>query len=150
MKSIRDCNIHPSANVMDYVNMYECVIGENVFIGPFVEIQRGVTIGKNSKISSHTFICEGVTIGENCFIGHGVMFTNDKYDSKVPNKGDYIFRETIIGDNVRIGSNATILPVIVGNSSVIGAGAVVTKDVSSLSTVAGVPAKKINRSSKKQ
>lgn len=145
MRKIRKCKIHSSAKIMDFVNLYECEIGKNVFIGPFVEIQKGVIIGKGTKISSHTFICEGVKIGENCFIGHGVMFTNDKFDSEVPNKGDYIFRKTNVGDNVRVGSNATILPINIGDSSTIGAGAVVTKDISVAVTVAGVPAKELKK-----
>lgn len=141
MKLIRDCKIHPSARVMEFTNLYECELGENVFVGPFVEIQRGVLIGKNTKVSSHTLICEGVTIGESCFVGHGVMFTNDKYDSLLPNQGDYILRKTVIGNYVRIGSNVTLLPVTVGDHAVVGAGAVVTRDVPAGAIVAGNPAR---------
>ncbi len=132
---------------MDFTNLYECTVGEDAFIGPFVEIQSGVTIGDRTKISSHSFICEGVTIGKNGFIGHGVMFTNDKYDSQTPNKGDWILRKTIVKDDVRIGSNATILPVTIGHRAIIGAGAVVTRDVPDDSVVYGNPAKvqKISR-----
>ena len=140
MKRIRDCTIHPTARVMDFVNLYECELGEDVFIGPFVEIQRGVVIRKGTKISSHTFICEGVTVGENCFIGHGVMFTNDKFDSLLPNKGDYTPRKTVISNHVRIGSNATLLPVTIEDHAIVGAGSVVTRDVPFGAVVAGNPA----------
>ncbi len=141
MKLIRDCDIHPTAKVMEFVNLYECRIGEDAFVGPFVEIQRGVIVGKGSRISSHTFVCEGVTIGENCFIGHGVQFTNDKFESLLPNQGDFILRSTVIGNHVRIGSNASVLPVTVGDHAVIGAGAVVTRNVPAGAVVAGNPAR---------
>lgn len=141
MKFIRDCKIHPTVKIMDFVNLYECELQERAFVGPFVEIQRGVVVGKGTKISSHAFICEGVIIGENCFIGHGVMFTNDTYDSPLPNQGDYSLRKTVIGNHVRIGSNATLLPVTVGDHAIIGAGAVVTQDVPQGAVVAGNPAR---------
>ena len=124
--------------IIQPVNLYGCNIGDNSFIGPFVEIQERSIIGNNTRISSHSFICSGVIIGNNCFIGHGVMFTNDKFTE---NKDECIERETIIGDNVRIGSNATILPVKIGNNVIIGAGAVVTKDIPDNSIVKGNPAK---------
>ena len=124
--------------IIQPVNLYGCNIGDNSFIGPFVEIQERSIIGNNTRISSHSFICSGVVIGNNCFIGHGVMFTNDKFTE---NKDEWIERETIIGDNVRIGSNATILPVKIGNNVIIGAGAVVTKDIPDNSIVKGNPAK---------
>jgi len=138
LKLINNCNIHPTAKISSFTNLYECEIGENCFIGPFVEIQRGAKIGKGTKISSHTFICEGVQIGENCFIAHGVMFTNDKFTEE---REAWLLRQTHIGDNVRIGSNATILPVSIGADSVIGAGSVVTKNIPRLSIAYGVPAK---------
>ena len=124
--------------IIQPVNLYGCNIGDNSFIGPFVEIQERSIIGNNTRISSHSFICSGVIIGNNCFIGHGVMFTNDKFTE---NKDEWIERETIIGNNVRIGSNATILPVKIGNNVIIGAGAVVTKDIPDNSIVKGNPAK---------
>lgn len=139
---VSDCTIDKTAKLSPFINLYGCKIGPNCFIGPFVEIQRGVSIGKGTRISSHTFICEGVHIGENCFIAHGVMFTNDKYTESREN---WILRTTEIGNNVRIGSNATILPVKIGDNSIIGAGAVVTKDVPPNTVVAGVPAGPIRK-----
>lgn len=140
LKKIRACKIAPTAKVMDFVNLYECEIGEEAFIGPFVEIQKGAVVGAKTRISSHSFVCEGVTIGRNCFVGHGVMFTNDLYDAERPNAG-YTQRATLVGDDVRIGSNATLLPVRIGDGAIVGAGAVVTKDVPAGAVVAGVPAR---------
>lgn len=130
--------IGENSNISHFTNLYGCELGDDVFIGPFVEIQKNSKIGNKTKISSHTFICEGVTIGNNCFIGHGVMFTNDKFTES---KDDWILRKTEIGDNVRIGSNTTILPIKIGNNVVIGAGSVVTKNVPDNSIVYGNPAK---------
>jgi len=126
------------------VNIYECTIGDNCFIGPFVEIQKGVKIGKNTKIQSHTFICELVTIGFDCFVGHGVMFINDKFSDGKPSGGKKeAWKETKVGNNVSIGSNATILPVSICDNVVIGAGAVVTKEIKISGKYAGNPAKLI-------
>lgn len=128
------------------VNLYECSIGDNCFIGPFVEIQNNVYIGVNTKIQSHTFICEFVIIGRNCFIGHGVMFINDKFTSGQPAKGDKSkWEKTNIGNNVCIGSNATILPVSICDGVIIGAGAVVTKDIDIPGKYVGNPAILINK-----
>jgi len=137
----------------DLVNLYGCEIGDNTKIGPFVEIQKNAFIGKNCKIQSHTFVCEGVTIGDNCSIGHGVMFINDNYPKATnPNGGletkedwEKRFVKTDIGNNVSIGSNTTILGgITIGDSVLIGAGAVVTKDIPPNTTVAGNPARKID------
>lgn len=126
------------------VNLYGCKIGNNSFIGPFVEVQRSVTIGSNTRIQSHTFICELVTIGDNCFIGHGVMFINDLFSNGGPAGGDKsLWFSTHIGNHVSIGSNATILPVKICDNVVIGAGSVVTKDITSPGIYAGNPARKL-------
>lgn len=142
--TIKNCKIGKDVKIIEPVNLYDCVIEDNCFIGPFVEIQKNVRIGKNSRIQSHSFICEGVEISNNCFISHGTTFTNDKFDS--PDIERWILRKTIVGSNVRIGSNSTILPVKIGNNSIIGAGAVVTKNVPENCTVAGNPAKIIRKS----
>ena len=131
-----------NCKVIAPVNLYGCSIGDNVFIGPFVEIQKAVTIGNNCKIQSHSFICEMVTIGSNCFIGHGVMFVNDLFANGQPAGGDKLqWKNTIIGNQVSIGSNATILPVSICSNVVIGAGAVVTKNIEKPGVYAGNPAR---------
>ena len=130
--------IHDNVKIINPVNLYGCKIGKDSFVGPFVEIQNNVKIGNNTRISSHSFICSSVEIGDNCFIAHGVMFVNDNFTEEREN---WIERKTKVGNNVRIGSNATILPVNIGNNVVIGAGAVVTKDVPDNSIIKGNPAK---------
>jgi len=126
------------------VNLYGCTIGNKCFIGPFVEIQKGVIIGDNTKMQSHTFICELVTIGNNCFIGHGAMFINDLFSSGGPAGGDKSkWKRTSIGNHVSLGSNATILPVRICDYVVVGAGAVVTKDITEPGIYAGNPARQI-------
>jgi acetyltransferase-like isoleucine patch superfamily enzyme len=130
--------------VVEPVNIYGCKIGSQCFVGPFVEIQKDVTIGQRTKVQSHTFICELVTIGDDCFIGHGVMFINDLFANGGPARGDKsLWKETKIGNNVSIGSNATILPVTICDNVVIGAGAVVTKNITLPGVYAGNPAKKL-------
>lgn len=142
--SIRDVEFGENVTVIQPANLYECYIGDNSFVGPFVEIQKGVKIGTNCRIQSHTFICELVTIGNNCFIAHGVMFINDLFSGGGPAGGDQsLWLSTSIGNNVSIGSNATILPVTIGDNVVIGAGAVVTKDILESGIYAGNPARKI-------
>jgi acetyltransferase-like isoleucine patch superfamily enzyme len=130
--------------VVEPVNIYGCKIGNECFVGPFVEIQKDVTIGDRTKIQSHSFICELVTIGSDCFVGHGVMFINDLFTHGGPARGDKsLWKPTSIGNNVSIGSNATILPVSICDNVVIGAGAVVTKDIIQPGVYVGNPAKRI-------
>ena len=140
---IRDVQFGENVTVVEPVNLYECKIGDNSFVGPFVEIQRSAEVGRNCKIQSHSFICELVTIGNNCFIGHGVMFINDTMKNGAANGDRSKWKRTIVGDNVSIGSNATILPVEICNNVVIGAGAVVIKNITEPGTYAGNPIKKI-------
>jgi len=140
---IADVVFGEHVTVIQPVNLYGCSIGSNTFIGPFVEIQKNVSIGSNCKIQSHSFICELVTIGTHCFIGHGVMFINDLFSNGGPAGGDASkWKPTIIGNNVSIGSNATILPINICDNVVIGAGAVVTKDITEPGIYAGNPARK--------
>ena len=142
--SIRDVEFGKNVVIVEPVNIYECIIGDNSFIGPFVEIQKGVKIGKNCKVQSHSFICELVTIGDNCFISHGVMFINDTLSSGNPARGDRrLWKSTIIGNNVSIGTNATILPVKIADKVVVGAGSVVAKDILEPGIYAGNPARKL-------
>ncbi|MCI5967949.1 acyltransferase [Helicobacter sp.] len=130
--------------VVEPCNLYECELCDNVFVDPFVEIQKGVRIGANTRVQSHSFICELVSIGESCFIGHGVMFINDVFASGRPAGGNVdLWKETKIGNNVSIGSNATILPVSICDGVVIGAGSVVTKNLTKKGVYAGNPAKLI-------
>ena len=141
---IRDCHIGTDTRIVEPVNLYECSIGDACFVGPFVEIQKGVTIGAHSKVQSHSFICELVSIGEHCFIGHGVMFVNDVFSGGGPAQGDKSkWKATHIGHHVSIGSNATILPVTICDKVVIGAGAVVAKDITEPGIYAGNPARKL-------
>jgi acetyltransferase-like isoleucine patch superfamily enzyme len=118
-------------------NIYSDEIGEDTFIGPFVEIQKGARIGRRCRIQSHSFICDGVTIGDDVFIGHGVMFTNDLFPRA---NREWILSYTFVDDWVSIGNNATILPVRIGRNALIGAGSVVTKDIPDNTIVKGNPA----------
>ncbi|MEN9599194.1 MAG: hypothetical protein RL596_1505 [Bacteroidota bacterium] len=127
-------------HIVQPVNLYGCTIGNNCFIGPFTEIQSDVFIGENCRIQSHSFICTGVQIGENCFIAHGVMFVNDDFKSGGPAGDASAWRKTKIGNWVSIGSNATIMPVSICDQVVIGAGAVVVKDINEPGIYAGNPA----------
>lgn len=139
---IVDVNIGEKVVIVSPVNLYGCTLGDNVFVGPFVEIQRNVNVGNRTKVQSHSFICELVEIGEDCFIGHGVMFINDLFVKGGPASGNKsLWKATKIGNNVSIGSNATILPVSVCDNVVIGAGAVVTKDISEAGIYSGNPAR---------
>ena len=142
--AIRDVSFGVNVKVVEPVNIYECTIGDNCFVGPFVEIQKGVKIGNNCKVQSHAFICELVTIGSDCFISHGAMFINDTFKDGGPAGGDIAkWKKTIIGNHVSIGTNATILPVNICDNVVIGAGSVVTKDIAEPGIYAGNPAKKM-------
>ena len=141
---IIDVKFGENVKIIEPCNLYGCTIHDNVFVGPFVEIQENVEIGEGSKIQSHTFICSQVTIAKNVFVGHGVMFINDKFSRGAPAMGNKdLWEHTFISDNVYIGSNATILPVKICSNVVIGAGSVVTKDIEESGTYAGNPAIRI-------
>ena len=141
---IKDVVFGENVKVVEPLNIYGCEIGDNTFIGPFVEIQKDVKIGKNCKVQSHSFICELVTIGDNTVIAHGVMFINDLFATGGPANGDKnLWKSTTIGNNVSIGSNATILPVSICDNVVIGSGSVVTKNITEAGIYVGNPAKKI-------
>jgi acetyltransferase-like isoleucine patch superfamily enzyme len=137
--------------VHGFTNLYGCRIGANSQVGPFVEIQAGVSIGRFCKIQSHSFICEGVTLGDGVFVGHGVMFTNDKHpvaatDERLVAPGEWELERVVVGDGASIGSGAIVVgPVRVGHGALVGAGAVITRDVPPESVVAGVPARVIAR-----
>ena len=127
--------------VMTPSNLYGCSLGDGVFVGPFCEIQSEVSVGARTRIQSHSFICSLVEIGRDCFIGHGVMFVNDLFSEGTPADSKDKWRATKIGDNVSIGSNATILPVSICDNVIIGAGSVVTKDITTSGFYAGNPAR---------
>lgn len=139
-----DVQFGKGVKVVMPVNLYGCTIGEQCFIGPFTEIQKDVQIGDRTKVQSHSFICELVTIGSDCFIGHHVVFINDLFQGGGPAGGDKTkWKYTQIGNHVSIGSNATILPVSICDHVVIGAGSVVTKNISEPGVYAGNPARRI-------
>ena len=137
---IREVKVGENVKIVEPCNLYECELGDEVFVGPFVEIQSNVKIGKRSRIQSHSFICSLVEIGEDCFIGHGVMFVNDLFKEGKPAGNPKGWKETKIGNRVSIGSNATILPVDICDDVVIGAGSVVTKNIVQKGIYAGNPA----------
>ncbi len=143
--SIKNVKYGLNTKIVQPVNLYGCRLGKNCFIGPFVEIQKNVSIGDNTRISSHSFICELVNIGKKCFIGHGVMFVNDLFKGNKLNKKKENWKKTKIGDNVLIGSNSTILPVSIISDCIIGAGSVVTKDLKIKGVYAGNPARLIRK-----
>ena len=147
-QSLNNVSLGKGVKIFKFVNAYGCSIDDNSKVGTFVEIQKGASIGKNCKISSHTFICEGVHIEDNCFIGHGVMFTNDLFPRATNSDGsqqsdeDWTLVETFVKKGASIGSNATILcGITIGENALIGAGAVVVKDVAANSVVVGNPAR---------
>lgn len=151
-KNINNVKLGKDVKIFDFVNLYGCSIDDNSKVGTFVEIQKNASIGKNCKISSHTFICEGVHVEDNVFIGHNVTFINDKYprsaneDGSMQTEADWKVVETFVKKGASIGSSSTILCGInIGENAIVGAGAVVTKDVPANSIVAGVPAKVIKK-----
>lgn len=148
IRSVGIVNVTFGENVtlVQPLNLYGCTIGDDSFIGPFVEIQGDTAIGKRCRIQSHAFICELVTIGDDCFISHGAMFINDAFEQGGPAKGKReLWRSTRIGNKVSVGTNATILPVTICDHVVIGAGAVVTKDITDPGIYAGNPARLLRR-----
>ena len=139
---IRDVEFGARVKIVEPCNLYGCRIGDDCFVGPFTEIQKGVAVGARTRVQSHTFICELVTIGEDCFVGHGVMFINDRFATGGPARGrKELWQSTVIGDRVSLGSNATILPVRIASDIVVGAGAVVTRDLERPGIYAGNPAR---------
>jgi len=145
-KIAEDVIFGENVKIVQPVNLYGCKIGSNCFVGPFVEVQKNVTIGQSCKIQSHAFICEYVEIGNNCFISHGAMFINDLFLSGGPAQGDKSkWKSTKIGNNVSIGTNVTILPVEICDNVVIGAGSVVVKSIYVPGIYAGNPAKLIRK-----
>lgn len=151
---LREVTLGADVKIYSFVNAYGCEIGDETRVGAFVEIQKGVKVGRRCKISSHSFLCEGVTVEDNVFIGHGVMFTNDKYpratnaDGSQQSETDWSVVPITVKKGASIGSNATILAgVTIGENAMVGAGAVVTRDVPDNATVAGVPAKTVKPAS---
>lgn len=140
-------NVTCGDNVIVYepANLYDCVLGNGVFVGPFVEIQGNTRIGDDCKIQSHIFICEYVTIGKRCFVGHGVMFANDMFREGKPNADRESWGHITVGNDVSIGSGATILAVSICDGAVIGAGSVVTKSIVEKGVYAGNPARLLRR-----
>jgi len=142
--AIRDVKAGERVTIVEPSNVYECTLANDVFVGPFVEIQRGVSIGARTRVQSHAFICELVSIGADCFISHGAMFINDTFERGGPARGDRtLWRSTRVGDRVSIGTNATIMPIDICDDVVIGAGAVVTRPITEPGLYAGVPARRI-------
>jgi acetyltransferase-like isoleucine patch superfamily enzyme len=142
---IVDVTFGERVTVVQPVNLYGCNIGDDSFIGPFVEIQKGVNIGKRCRIQSHSFICELVTIGDDCFISHGAMFINDLFGTGSPAETPDLWQPTRVGNRVSVGTNAAILPVTICDQVVIGAGTVVTKDITVPGIYAGNPARLLRR-----
>ncbi|SJL84130.1 acyltransferase [Vibrio palustris] len=140
---IRDIMCGDNVTIVEPANIYGCELKQDVFVGPFVEIQKNTVVGERTKIQSHTFVCEYVYIGSDCFIGHGVMFANDLFKHGRPDPNPDNWGRTVINNDVTIGSNATILPVTICSGVVIGAGSVVTKDITKKGVYAGNPAKKL-------
>lgn len=129
-----------NVKIIEPVNLYGCILQDNVFVGPFVEIQNDVIIGERTRIQSHSFVCSNVEIGSDCFIGHGVMFVNDKFIDRKLSKD---FLPTKLGNKIYVGSNSTIMPISICDDVVIGAGSVVTKNITEAGTYVGNPAKRL-------
>lgn len=141
---IVDVSFGDNVTVVEPVNLYGCTIGDDTFIGPFVEIQRGAVVGRRCKIQSHAFVCDLVTIGDDCVISHGVMFINDLFRTGGPAQGNReLWAATRLGHHVSIGTNSTILPVNICDRVVIGAGSVVTRDIRQAGIYAGNPARRL-------
>jgi len=143
--AIVDVKFGKNVTVVQPVNLYGCKIDDESFVGPFVEIQKGAEIGKRCRIQSHAFVCELVTIGDDCFISHGAMFINDPLVTGGPAGKPDLWRKTNVGNGVSIGTNATILPVAICDKAVIGAGAVVTKDITEPGFYVGNPARLLRK-----
>ena len=137
--------IGKNVTIVEPSNLYDCTIGDRSFVGPFVEIQSDAFIGKNCRIQSHSFICSLVKIGDHCFIGHSVTFTNDLFKDGLPSPNAKDWLSTKIEEQVSIGSGSTILPVRIVTGCVIGAGSVVTKDLTVKGVYAGNPARLLRR-----
>ena len=151
-KNLNNVKLGKDVKIFDFTNLYGCSIDDGSKVGTFVEIQKGASVGKNCKISSHTFICEGVHIGDGVFVGHNVTFINDKYprsvnpDGSMQTEEDWELVETFVKKGASIGSSSTIMcGITIGENAIVGAGAVVTKDVPDNTVVAGVPAKVIKK-----
>src|SRR3954453_23494606 len=141
---MRDVEFGERVTLVEPCNLYGCKIGNDCLVGPFTEIQKGAVVGARSRVQSHSFICELVTLGEDCFVGHGVMFINDTFSSGGPaGERKELWRETVIGTRVSIGANATILPVRIVDDVVVGAGSVVTADITAPGAYAGNPARRL-------
>jgi len=142
--AIKGVDFGDNVTVVEPVNLYGCKIGDDSFVGPYVEIQKDAIIGQRTKVQSHSFICSKVIIGDDCFVGHGVVFINDLFsDGNTAGGDESKWKQTIIGNHVLIGSNATILPVEICDNVVIGAGAVVTKDITNPGKYVGNPARRL-------
>nr|WP_314420274.1 acyltransferase [uncultured Erwinia sp.] len=143
--SIRDVETGENVKIITPSNIYQCRLDDDVFVGPFVEIQKGCVIGRGSRVQSHSFLCENVTVGENCFVGHNVTFANDLFRSGAPNPDASSWITITVGDNVTIGSSATVLTTEICSGAVIGAGSVVIRPVTVKGIYAGNPARLIRK-----
>jgi acetyltransferase-like isoleucine patch superfamily enzyme len=148
--SVRDINCGKGVVIIKPTNVYECTLGDDVFIGPFVEIQKGAVVGARTRVQSHAFICDKVVIGDDCFISHGAMFINDLCRCGTFSRDPKDWFQTVLGNKVIIGTNCTILPVNICSDVVIGAGSVATKDITEPGVYVGNPAKKLDNKRKRE